>query len=43
MPIEKKYDLAAVLAAAKAFARRITFEYVLIAGRTTATRTPTPW
>lgn len=33
MPIEKKYDLAAVLAAAKAFARRITFEYVLIAGR----------
>ena len=33
MPIEKKYDLAAVLAAAKAFARRITFEYVLIAGQ----------
>jgi len=33
MPIEKKYDLAAVLQAAKAFARRITFEYVLIAGR----------
>ena len=33
MPIEKKYDLAAVLVAAKAFARRITFEYVLIAGR----------
>ncbi len=32
MPIEKKYDLAAVLAAAKAFTRRITFEYVLIAG-----------
>ena len=32
MPIEKKYDLQAVLAAAKAFARRITFEYVLIAG-----------
>ena len=32
MPIEKKYDLAAVLAAAKAFSRRITFEYVLIAG-----------
>lgn len=32
MPIEKKYDLAAVLTAAKAFPRRITFEYVLIAG-----------
>jgi 23S rRNA (adenine2503-C2)-methyltransferase len=31
MPIEKKYDLAQVLAAAAAFARRITFEYVLIA------------
>jgi 23S rRNA (adenine2503-C2)-methyltransferase len=33
MPIEKKYDLPAVLTAAKAFARRITFEYVLIAGQ----------
>jgi 23S rRNA (adenine2503-C2)-methyltransferase len=33
MPIEKKYDLAAVLAAAAAFRKRITFEYVLIAGR----------
>ncbi len=32
MPIEKKYDLAAVLAAAAAFKRRVTFEYVLIAG-----------
>lgn len=32
MPIEKKYDLPAVLRAAKSFARRITFEYVLIAG-----------
>jgi 23S rRNA (adenine2503-C2)-methyltransferase len=32
MPIEKKYDLAPVLKAAEAFARRITFEYVLIAG-----------
>jgi 23S rRNA (adenine2503-C2)-methyltransferase len=32
MPIEKKYDLAQVLGAAKAFSRRITFEYVLIAG-----------
>ena len=33
MPIERKYDLSAVLAAAKAFARRITFEYVLIGGQ----------
>lgn len=33
MPIEKKYRLAAVLDAAKAFRKRITFEYVLIAGR----------
>jgi 23S rRNA (adenine2503-C2)-methyltransferase len=33
MPIEKKYDLAAVLDAAKTFRKRITFEYVLIAGR----------
>ena len=32
MPIEKKYDLEAVLAAAGAFRKRITFEYVLIAG-----------
>jgi 23S rRNA (adenine2503-C2)-methyltransferase len=32
MPIEKKHDLEAVLVAARAFARRITFEYVLIAG-----------
>ncbi len=32
MPIEKKYDLPAVLEAAKAFRKRITFEYVLIAG-----------
>lgn len=32
MPIEKKYHLREVLEAAKAFARRITFEYVLIAG-----------
>jgi 23S rRNA (adenine2503-C2)-methyltransferase len=32
MPIEQKYDLDAVLEAAKAFRRRITFEYVLIAG-----------
>ncbi|MDX2193500.1 MAG: 23S rRNA (adenine(2503)-C(2))-methyltransferase RlmN [Gemmatimonadales bacterium] len=33
MPIEKKYDLASVLKAAEAFDRRVTFEYVLIAGR----------
>jgi 23S rRNA (adenine2503-C2)-methyltransferase len=32
MPIEKKYDLEAVLAAAEAFRKRITFEYVMIAG-----------
>ncbi|MEO5826482.1 MAG: 23S rRNA (adenine(2503)-C(2))-methyltransferase RlmN [Gemmatimonadales bacterium] len=33
MPIEKKYPLREVLVAASSFARRITFEYVLIAGR----------
>lgn len=33
MPIEKKYDLTAVLEAAEAFRKRITFEYVLIAGK----------
>jgi 23S rRNA (adenine2503-C2)-methyltransferase len=32
MPIEKKYDLEAVLAAAAAFRKRITFEYVMIGG-----------
>jgi 23S rRNA (adenine2503-C2)-methyltransferase len=32
MPIEKKYDLETVLKAAEAFRKRITFEYVLIAG-----------
>ena len=32
MPIEKKYDLDEVLRAAEAFRKRITFEYVLIAG-----------
>ena len=32
MPIEKRYPLAEVLAAAKQFKRRITFEYVLIDG-----------
>lgn len=33
MPIEKKYDLDAVLTAATLFERRVTFEYVLIAGK----------
>ncbi len=32
MPIEKKYDLESVLAAAEAFRKRVTFEYVMIAG-----------
>jgi 23S rRNA (adenine2503-C2)-methyltransferase len=32
MPIEKKYDLESVLKAAEAFRKRITFEYVMIAG-----------
>jgi 23S rRNA (adenine2503-C2)-methyltransferase len=32
MPIEKKYDIDKVIDAAKAFERRITFEYVMIAG-----------
>jgi 23S rRNA (adenine2503-C2)-methyltransferase len=32
MPIEKKYDLEAVLKAAEEFRKRITFEYVMIAG-----------
>jgi 23S rRNA (adenine2503-C2)-methyltransferase len=32
MPIEKKYDLESVLTAAEAFKKRITFEYVMIAG-----------
>ncbi len=32
MPIEKKYDLEAVLKAAEGFRKRVTFEYVLIAG-----------
>ncbi|MGE0440951.1 MAG: 23S rRNA (adenine(2503)-C(2))-methyltransferase RlmN [Gemmatimonadales bacterium] len=33
MPIEQKYPLADVLTAARSFGRRVTFEYVLIAGR----------
>jgi 23S rRNA (adenine2503-C2)-methyltransferase len=32
MPIEKKYDLEAVLRTAEAFRRRVTFEYVMIGG-----------
>jgi 23S rRNA (adenine2503-C2)-methyltransferase len=32
MPVEKKYDLESVLKAAEAFRRRVTFEYVMIAG-----------
>ena len=36
MPIQKKYPLDAVLRAAKSFRRRITFEYVLIAGKNDA-------
>ncbi|MBA3319458.1 MAG: 23S rRNA (adenine(2503)-C(2))-methyltransferase RlmN [Gemmatimonadales bacterium] len=32
MPIEKKYELAGVLRAAEAFRKRVTFEYVMIAG-----------
>jgi len=33
MPIQKKYPLEEVLHAARAFRKRITFEYVLIAGK----------
>jgi 23S rRNA (adenine2503-C2)-methyltransferase len=32
MPIQKKYPLEEVLAAARAFRQRVTFEYVMIAG-----------
>jgi len=32
MPVEKKYDLEQVLRAAAAFRKRVTFEYVMIAG-----------
>ena len=38
MPIEKKYDIDAVLKAARAFRKRITFEYVLIAGKNDSDR-----
>lgn len=33
MPVEKRYHLKDVIAAAEEFSRRVTFEYVLIAGR----------
>ena len=36
MPIEQKYALPDLLAALRAFTRRVTFEYVLIAGRNDA-------
>ncbi len=32
MPVEKKYDLEAVIGAAQAFRKRVTFEYVMIGG-----------
>src|SRR6202008_2968374 len=32
MPIEKKYDLEEVIAAAQAFRKRVTLEYVMIGG-----------
>jgi 23S rRNA (adenine2503-C2)-methyltransferase len=32
MPIEKKYDIEAVLRAAESFRKRVTFEYVMIGG-----------
>jgi 23S rRNA (adenine2503-C2)-methyltransferase len=38
MPVERKYRLADVLEAAQAFRKRITFEYVLIAGRNDSER-----
>ena len=38
MPIQKKYRLDDVLAAATPFRRRLTFEYVLIAGRNDSDR-----
>ena len=36
MPVQKKYGLEEVLDAARAFRKRVTFEYVLIAGRNDA-------
>lgn len=38
MPIEKKYHLEEVLEAARPFRKRLTFEYVLIAGRNDSDR-----
>lgn len=38
MPIQKKYPLAEVLGAARAFTKRVTFEYVLIAGQNDSDR-----
>jgi 23S rRNA (adenine2503-C2)-methyltransferase len=38
MPVERKYHLEEVLTAATAFQKRITFEYVLIAGKNDADR-----
>lgn len=38
MPVEKKYDLAQVLKAAKVFRKRITFEYVLISEKNDSDR-----
>jgi 23S rRNA (adenine2503-C2)-methyltransferase len=38
MPIEKKYRLGEVLEAATAFRKRLTFEYVLIAGKNDSER-----
>jgi len=38
MPVEKKYDLSQVLQAAKAFRKRITFEYVLISEKNDSDR-----
>jgi 23S rRNA (adenine2503-C2)-methyltransferase len=38
MPIQKKYRLEEVLEAARPFRRRLTFEYVLIAGRNDSDR-----
>jgi 23S rRNA (adenine2503-C2)-methyltransferase len=38
MPIEKKYELEQVLKAAEQFRKRITFEYVMIAGENDADR-----
>ena len=42
MPIEKKYDLEAVLKAAEAFRKRVTFEYVMIGGVNDARRRRRP-